>query len=150
MNLQQAKALFFAQYLTQPVLRCISRPKETFKVLPYDCTESETTNFLLLRTVNQLTDEEYIEVSKLLGYKGVYYEPNLLQTGKVTVGLFRSIINEFETKVNVHNIARIQDYLRSIGILLPLTYIDETGKPVTKSVEEIIALNWAKIKENVV
>lgn len=64
MNLQQAKGLFFAQYLGQPVLRCISRPNEIFKVLPYDCTPSETTNFLLLRTVEQLTDEERIQIAR--------------------------------------------------------------------------------------
>lgn len=38
------------------------------------------------------------------------------------------------------------DYLRSIGILLPFTYLGEDNKPVTLSPEDILKLNWAKIK----
>lgn len=37
------------------------------------------------------------------------------------------------------------DYLRSIGVLLPFTYLNDKNKPVTLSTDEIIKLGWAKI-----
>lgn len=132
MDLHKVKALFFAQYLMQPVLRCISRPIETFIVLPFDCTRSETTNFLILRTVNQLTDEECISIGASIGW-------GFTNSNKEQV--LKWMREDLDKEKD-----RYSDLLRLYGILTRFTYVDETGKPVTKSVEEIITLNWAKIK----
>lgn len=41
----------------------------------------------------------------------------------------------------------ITDYLRSIGILLPFTVLID-GKPITYSIDEILAKGWCKLKNN--
>lgn len=46
----------------------------------------------------------------------------------------------------VYNTLAIHDYLRSIGIALPMTYIDENNQPVTMSVDEQVQKGWIKIK----
>ena len=42
-----------------------------------------------------------------------------------------------------HSVA--QDYLRSIGILLPFTYLSENNTPVTIQPDELVAKGWVKL-----
>lgn len=163
MNLQQAKALFFAQYLGQYRYRSYNYPNGGNYMINWLYLKDEyiEKGFLLLRSVNQLTDEEVIELAKLNKMNICLDPEKQIRRGKECI-FFNSIGDELYLQFDdfdnsdietdgdtVNNVRPLNyvtpDYLRSIGILLPFTYIDETGKPVNKSVEEIIALGWAKI-----
>lgn len=39
----------------------------------------------------------------------------------------------------------VHQYLRSISIALPFTYLNESNHPITLSVEELVNLNWVKM-----
>ncbi len=41
---------------------------------------------------------------------------------------------------------RFYQYLFSIGILLPFTYVDDSDKPITSTSAKIISLKWAQYK----
>ena len=156
MNLQQAKALFFAQYLGQKAEYLLSdNDEETtaiglFYNIDFDgnsliqrddkmCDESNIDdNCLLLRSVSQLTDEELQVFAKHSAYR--LDEKNTFKIGKAMID------HMFELNSwSGNTILFLTDYLRSIGILLPFTYLDENNKPLTLETDGIIALGWAKI-----
>lgn len=149
MNLEKAKALFRAQYLNQPVLRFDDRPNETFKVLAYDCTTGSDTGYLLLRSVKQIKDEEIHNIGDI---NKLYSNGFKRSTKNIIIGnLYSDMLISYAGKVfkpNCEHILETYDYLRSIGILLPFTFLDEENKPITLPEAEIIKLGWAVIKED--
>jgi hypothetical protein len=90
-----------------------------------------------------LTDEEFNTFISLDGY-----------------GWNGSSRDIFELQITTHNIVVICydkselipvsnngiDFIRSIGILLPFTYLDENKQPITLSTDELITKGWVKIK----
>jgi len=149
--LAKAKALFFHQHWGQEIFLMNGG------IPDFDPTFEDFINggYLLLRTVNQLTDEEAKHILNILvlgdgnlysgftdctvikaGYHFVFIRSN----GSIEVQLNQQVINVGSLKLKA-----ITDYLKNISILLPFTTIDENGKPITKSVEEIIELGWAKV-----
>lgn len=133
MNLEQAKELFFAQYLGQ---KCAVRIDDLFiyTITHTFLYKDVSDRFLLLRTVNQLTDDE----KAIIADRMQIYPEDVLDWINGDCGQ-----DYFE---NLHTWLPCYDILKAFGILLPFTYLDETGKPVTLSVDEIIALGWAKVK----
>lgn len=166
MNEQQAKALFFAQYLGQKVYTCTDwqsfsdkRPNVVDSTYLQQGSNRLNQGYLLLRSVNQLTDEEAIILVNLVYASGAmtknctikrsdnYWEFIKISNkeGYVSIGIdvIRTGFNRDMSLESKFGIV-VTDYLRSIGILLPFTYIDEAGKPITLQPDEIIKKGWAK------
>ena len=130
---QQAdRAAFRAMYWGQKVACCqIFKGKLThgLEIGNGFATPNALDGYLLLRTVEQMTEEEKTSILEIVGELR-------LNTSQVDM-----LINQYMTKQsNVHGARWIQisDYLRSIGILIPFRGY---------TVEQIIANGWAKIKE---
>jgi len=134
MNLQQAKALFFAQYLFQPILTLAGRKNEMFKLSTFDINENKIAGTLFLRTVDQLTDGEKVIIAELMQI----YPEDVIDWINGDCGH-----DDFE---NLNTWLPCYDILKAFGIILPLTYLNEENKPVTLQPDEIISLGWAKIK----
>lgn len=155
MNIQQAKALFFAQYLGQrieyeliigdaPILR--TEPIDGIDLYGtcnvseiYEIDFDENMPILLLRGIDQLTDEEINRVTTLVFGNNTNIEKILARDG---------VENMFVNGWNIRGdkMIVIFDYLRCIGVLLPFTYLSNENKPITLSASEILELGWAKIK----
>jgi len=108
--------------------------------LTLDCLancESELYSFgalsLLIRSISQLTDEELIQVRKLLSIPD-NFELVLRKKGDFLV--YKPNGEYYPTYAEQGLV--IYDYLRSIGIILPFRGY---------SVEQILQMGWAKIKE---
>lgn len=183
MNLQQAKSLFFAQYMGQQLeyqpnigmihqtfyseLNTVYLSSDTIFTANGD---DSTIYCLLLKSVSDLTDEEKINVARLVcaRHNRHYQESEI--TYKISKqrefdiilivnGVGRYIVQIDSDGVGfvdhymggagrIHYYAPAQyavtDYLRSLGVLLPFTYINENNAPIILSPEQIIALGWAK------
>lgn len=146
MNEQQAKALFMAQYLGQQIeYRNIVGPtSDTLSCETIHNCEIELYSFgalsLLLRSTDQLTDYEVVTVATIIFGDRINYIQKLLSR--------EGVVNLFVNDWNIRGdkMLAIFDYLRSIGILIPFTYINENKEPVTLTTAQIIAKGWAKIK----
>lgn len=136
MNLQQAKALFNAQYLGQNVLSHIEAPNLVTTLSSDYLFKGDKQWFLLLRTVDQLTDVEALIVKSIFKYS------RFNDTGK---GFAKSILNSYNPQ-NQQEAILCYQYLLRIGILLSFTYLNEENQPITLQPDEIIALGWAKIE----
>jgi hypothetical protein len=155
MNITEAKALFFAQYLWQNVgygidhlmvnrltLNSNAAGKLKLSSVDKNCA-------LLLRSVSQLTDEETKEVCQVfnysLGYQTLVIDAEIdNETGTLTFWYHeaddrRCSYVEFE-----HLPQACTDYLKLKGIILSFTYLNEENKPITLQPDEIIKLGWAK------
>jgi hypothetical protein len=162
----QAKSLFMAQYLGQKLYYHNSWGKFKTPVEfgnPNSISHIEN-GYLLLRSVNQLTDEEKImllklqltdEVLKTIAIKKFYHykdtpclQYKFLQTKKeidFEPNWYHSEIALFDGGAYENaSPAQFQAMLR-IGVLLPFTYIDEAGQPITLQPEEIVERGWVKI-----
>lgn len=98
---------------------------------------------LLLRDISQIQDSEAIELAKIFGYETDFFNgTDQLRYGRnISEGILMPDFSGWSTII----IMAI-DWLRSIGILIPFTYIQD-GKPTTLSPAELIELGWVKIKE---
>ena len=136
-KLKKAKTLFFAQYFGQAIIQWQG---ESLVINNTTLNEQLKEDYLLLRTVEQLTDEEVLIVAEML---------TLDVETPYNIEFYRSeVLNYFNDETYFTRFNRsvsIIDYLRSIGILLPFTYLDENNKPQTLQPDEIIAKGWAKI-----
>ena len=143
MKIEKVKALFFAQYLEQKV----------FKYKACDWTEVLTARHLeiginsgipgqlLLRSVNQLTNEELVKCYHLhsgaIGYDYTQDWADVITCAKHWIA---------QDGINILlKYTCTSSYLLRIGLLLPFTYLNEENKPITLTPDEIIALGWAKI-----
>lgn len=90
--------------------------------------------YIELRSVRQLTDKEYSLVAKISGV--AFFEQDSIKVGHFVMSEFMS--GYAHPKTEPFEFLKVFDYLRSIGILIPFRGY---------SVEEILRLGWAKIKE---
>jgi hypothetical protein len=90
-------------------------------------------HYLLLRSLEQLSDEEKQMIADIMQF----YPEDVIDWINGDCGH-----DDFD---NLWTWLPCFDILRSIGILLPFTFI-HNNKPVTLSVEDILKLGWAKIK----
>lgn len=144
----QIKAQFFAQYTWQKVFFPKSHKFDNPLMLALQDLDYRTIEFggyLLLRSVEQLTDEE--KECIILLYRGQEcFDYYLIQSDSYRKHERDDTIYQIkEYKQFWFDHLIVFDYLRSIGILIPFTHIDENKKPVTLSPDEIIELGWAKI-----
>jgi hypothetical protein len=125
------KARLFALYLGQKVLNDNgSDPTNPIIREPVELTYLTDNGLLELRSISDLTDEEAV----ILGFMGSGNVKRCLEVYSED-DFYRSFINK----------VWIVDYLRSIGIALPFTYLED-GKPVTISVEEQVQRGYIKLK----
>jgi len=124
----QIKARFFALYLDQQVFLT-----DNYKNPVTLCAVhlAGISGYIQLRDVADLTDEECENV----GILHHWHKGDPYNTKKVLQAMSDN---------NLGLLYEIADYLRSISILLPFTYLDENNQPVTLSTEEILKLGWAK------
>lgn len=130
MENSKVKALFFAQYYGQCVVQVSNGIGNNLQPVTgrmlYDLKPFDNP-YLLLRAVDQLTDEEKYYLSELT-------QDLSLNNERLKLKVLHS---DFEMGA--------YQYLIRIGILIPFTYIDENGKPQTLQPDEIIANGWAKL-----
>lgn len=166
MENSKVKALFFSNYYGQKILRWHQWvDDEESSVVDFQVPMSkfgvDDGWYLLLRAVDQLTDEECLQICNI-------YDSSC----KWTIKERQSMCILFESEVELlwlfkdhsepifccedkkggenspYNILAAYDYLRSIGVLLPFTYLDENGKPQTLQPDEIVARGWAKVQSS--
>lgn len=155
----KVKALFFAQYWGQEILKYENSVGDKFwdkQVYPVDGHNLTCSGLQAhLRAVDQLTDEELFTLIHIHGFEYGEFEYVRHETG-IEVNnsdeVFQLAYNFFDInycgETDGTKLIASYDYLRSIGILLPFTYIDENSKPQTLQPDEIVQRGWAKIKEN--
>lgn len=165
MENSKVKALFVTQYWGQKVFRVSDTATVSQYVDGFFIDRFLEPSYLLLRTVDQLTDEECIEVAKIVGYEKYKLKINTNNNlfARVDIeGNFQLAIDKrcawimvydhnpmVTEKVNLRPLLVYQayQYLLNRGIILPFTYIDENGKPQTLQPDEIIKLGWAKTQQ---
>lgn len=167
--LSKPELLFRAQYYGQNVLTYDG--KDFYPVDEHNMLCSPM--YLHLRDISQLTDEELITVASIVcarhnrHYKTeqVSYEiskkrrfdvilkidgksKNIVQIDSDGVGFIDYWMGGAGS-VNYYAPAQfaVTDYLRSIGICLPFTYLNDTNTPTTLSIDDLIGKGWVKIKE---
>lgn len=134
-NTLENKARFFAQYFGQHVLYFSSDFLRKIDNLTLDSIEND--DYLELKHISQISDEDAIEVSKIFGLghlSGAIKE--------LILSIFRTSINDSGTTSSTNGIKNwlhVFDYLRSKGYALP--YMD-------LSVEDLVEYGWIKLKEN--
>ena len=134
-NTLENKAKFFAQYFGQHVLYFSSDFLRKIDNLTLNSIEDD--DFLELKPLSQISDEDAIEVSKIFGLghlQGAIKE--------LILSIFRTSINDSGTTSSTNGIKnwiQVFDYLRSKGYALP--YMD-------LSVEDLVEYGWVKLKEN--
>lgn len=130
----EAEAKFKALYLGQPVYKREGQPLTYYLRVTH--LRAEDKGYLSLRTVKQLTDEEYKVLAKWSAYR--LDNKNIVQVGKAMAKHLFEL-----NKWSGNTISAMVDYLRSIGILLPFT-TTINGEVKTYEVEEILANGWYK------
>lgn len=131
-NTLKNKAKFFAQYWGQKVLVSLVKPHMCIFDVPHD------NEYILLTLLSSITDEDAIEVAKIMYPKDKHNEKDSLNWGKDIV---REII-EGQTDKDViwfAGIIPVVDYLRSRGYALPWTSV---------SVEQQVEWGWVKPIQN--
>lgn len=132
MNEQQAKALFFAQYFGQEVFN-----HEGWSLWPLEVRSdylSHTKGFLELRTIDQLTDEEFLRIGKGINW-GINEENAQAVLKWVKQDLFKG------SNDSANSIFRL------FGVITPFAYINDSNEVIALSPEQIIAKGWAVVKE---
>ncbi len=150
MNEQQVKAKFFAMYLWQKVFMMPdwesfndNQPMEVDYSYLVANSHYLNNGYLQLRSIADLTDGEYIEVGKIF-YPNTFQDiktDQLRKYGKDLVNIFNP-----EREHNLTGAGRtIQafQYLLSIGILLPFTYLGDNNEPTTLTPIALITKGWA-------
>ena len=134
-NTLENKARFFAQYFGQHVLYFSSDFLRKIDNLTLDSVEND--DYLELKPLSQISDEDAIEVSKIFGLghlSGAIKE--------LILSIFRTSINDSGTTSSTNGIKNwlhVFDYLRSKGYALPWMDL---------SVEDLVEYGWVKLKEN--
>ena len=134
-NTLENKARFFAQYYGQHVLYFSSDFLRKIDNLTLDSVEND--DYLELKPLSQISDEDAIEVSKIFGLghlSGAIKE--------LILSIFRTSINDSGTTSSTNGIKNwlhVFDYLRSKGYALPWMDL---------SVEDLVEYGWVKLKEN--
>jgi hypothetical protein len=123
------KARLFALYWGQPVVERLTEDpfwKDRLDVVDWYMVETLNESFLKLRQISQLSDDEAIEVAKIVWPK--HTQLHTPEEGRWYV------LKERATHPNDY--LSLCDYLRSIGIALPF---------MGHSVEELVNVGWVKL-----
>lgn len=159
----ELKARYFAQYIGLSVLRHIEMTSHNLsKCLTSDMIFCDNTWYLLLRDISSLTDEEAIQVAKILGCVKPSFEryvnyflirddddqPYPMGRSGFTFKLWYYDIS-LELVINgrigqITNQLAVFEYLKSIGIALPC-FDHETNQLIP--VSELVNKGWVKLKE---
>ena len=135
---EQNKMQFISQYFGQRIWNIgLMQPKliNGYSLMKYIGLEE---SHLLLRSINYLTDEECEFIAPYFLLKVCrYLKSNII---KVLEGDMSTLYFERE------NIIIVNDILKSIGIALPFTYLNDQNQPETYSVEKLVQLGWVKLK----
>lgn len=145
---EKTQSQFYAQYLGQKVLRHSDYKKddECMELEYVHLSDDWMRHYLLLRKVEQLTESEISTLLTAIGWDFnikyiLDFSAYISHCGIACIN-FDGTSDEQVDEINNIGV----DYLRSIGILLPFTYLQD-GNPRTLTVEQIIELGWVKIKE---
>lgn len=144
-NTLENKAKFFAQYLGQKVYNRIGWPgiivngfvdklEEQFKLYQSDNFKEKTKTFLELTPLSKITDEDAIDVAKIL-----YPYSDALHTTDKGRDLIAPMFGKGTFLLNPPYIIQTYDYLRSNGYALPWMGL---------SVEQLIEYGWVKLSDN--
>ncbi len=134
----KVKAIFFAQYLYQDVV-CVKHDPRPF---PLNHIQQGTDEYLLLRSINDLTDEELVAIATM-SFRG---EEN--HTTEIGESIARSVLKDDACFMNPLLWTCVVQYLLRIGIALPFTFLNDQNQPETYSVENLVELGWVMIKTN--
>ncbi|MGZ3983412.1 MAG: hypothetical protein ACXVJE_19445 [Mucilaginibacter sp.] len=131
--------LFYAQYVGQNVFKQHGFKMQHLIVgrILDKCEEWLSPGYLSLRSIRQITDDEAIQCAKIC-YPPFYDEKDR----NVLIRLGRHVLEMPHLSANTYN------YLRLIGVLVRFNYLDESGKMIEMSANEIIAKGWAKYQES--
>lgn len=173
MNANEIKARVFGLYLNQPIVatntRVINPSENTGWGLRYEDGDWKVSfgknlfdienRALSLRSVDQIEDGEVKAYLSIIGYTKPIIERHNFQI-KIILGdqmglmyfedgrfKYYSAGKETKKVLSDSEIVAQVDYLRSIGIALPVTTIDEEGKPVTLSVGKMVEMGIMGIKK---
>lgn len=131
MELQQEKARFFAQYWGQEIGVVESVFEETISNLIIDQKTFEDIDYLELKTLSSISDEDAIEVARIYN-KSINGGPfPRWFTDEDYISCGKSYIMRKEITIDVF------DYLRYKRYALPFD---------GRSVEELVELGWIKLK----
>lgn len=127
------KAKFFALYYDQ---KCAVRENDfyIYTITPAFLDNNIEESHLLLRTIDQLTDEELVNLS-IISDKDA--EDEFEKESHIINGEYIVDCLKKDARVDL----QVYDYLRSISILLPFTYLDN-NTPTTLSVDDILGMGW--------
>lgn len=96
--------------------------------------------YLLLRKVEQLTDEEVTIIAQITGID---------EQLRYAVGYrhreVKEYLSSYSYRFHFSTSGIVLDYLRSIGILTSFTYLQD-NKPQTLTPEQIVEMGWMRIK----
>lgn len=142
------KALFASIYYGQKIFRYGEHDEQAYEIIGLqidgiaDSAIGYPDCFLELRSVSDLTDEECMKIQVFRGWNSML---NDMGNANATRRWLADIDGNFHERTFTTSLI-ISDYLRSIGILIPFTYLTETG-PITLSTEDIIKRGWAQISK---
>lgn len=128
---QQLKERFFAQYWGQKVFDyAVSMINHPVRISPDFAREVEA--WAVLRSIDQLTDEENIEIAKIFNQHVIkkHYETDDLKAYLIMKGHGYAL--------RVDHFLTVADYMRSIGVAAPF---------MGYSVEELCEAGWVRLKE---
>lgn len=145
MNLIEVKALFFSHYYMQEVFIEPMMGKKPNYFNGANIDDHGEDNYLLLRSTDQLTDEEALDIAEIFDLD----EKQIADTDLIEwiQALFTESAGYYIDGYTGEQLLFAIDYLRAIGIILPILFLNEEKKPVKLSVEEILLLGWAKTNE---
>jgi len=142
----KVKAQFFALYFGQKVLRGLDyKSNDASLALDYvHLSEKWMNHYLLLRSVDQLTDTQLVEIAGLRGYRKDHLDVVEGKELKEILGENKRYLGTFDYKeVRLC----IVDYLRLNGFITPFTYLSEDNKPIPLSPSDLIGFGWVKMEK---
>lgn len=135
---ENVKQNFCANYLGQEVFMTDNYIKPTNLSVVH---LANIKGYLLLRKVEQLTDDEVTIIAKITGIdKQLRYAVGYRHRE------VKEYLSSYSYRFHFSTSGIVLDYLRSIGILLPFTYFQD-GNPKTLTPEQIVERGWVRIKE---
>lgn len=97
--------------------------------------------WLQLKTVNQLTDDELLLIEKVQDWRRGWNTDNS-RVDHSTIQLLNYFVKgELGMNFELYRV------LISLGVAVPFFFLDDNKEPVIYSVEKLIELGWIKIKE---
>lgn len=165
MNQDTTKAQFFAQYYGVDGIAFSDGYEQAFTVSTI--TINSENEYLLLRSISDLTDEHIRIILDELRYEGFEIEEKNIDGQVLKIRLVHNIASLHVINVTLYlggiltfnyddiyyrhygekDCTICNNILMKLGYLLKFTYLDETNNPITLSTDELINLGWVKIKE---